>query len=96
MAAVRQVNVLMNLGVADYNGLQTNFSYRGNSRMYAAVSYTLSKATNTTKRTATASTRTRASSPARRGRTRTELVDQRHRAVITFSYRFPFNITAAP
>src|SRR5207247_5534333 len=44
---VRSVNVLTNLGVADYNGLQTNFSYRGNSRMYAAVSYTLSKATNT-------------------------------------------------
>ena len=45
---VRQVNVLMNLGVADYDGLQTQVSYRGNSKMYAAVSYTLSKATNTT------------------------------------------------
>src|SRR5205814_8452843 len=44
---VRQVNVLMNLGVADYNGLQTMFSYRGNRKMYASVSYTLSKATNT-------------------------------------------------
>ena len=29
---VRQVNVLMNLGVADYDGLQTQVSYRGNSR----------------------------------------------------------------
>ena len=28
---VRQVNVLMNLGVADYDGLQTQVSYRGNS-----------------------------------------------------------------
>jgi hypothetical protein len=45
---VRQVNVLENYGVADYDGLQTLFSYRGNSRMYASVSYTLSKATNTT------------------------------------------------
>ena len=45
---VRQVNVLMNLGVADYDGLQTQVSYRGNRHMYAAVSYTLSKATNTT------------------------------------------------
>ena len=26
---VRNVNVLMNLGVADYNGLQTQVSYRG-------------------------------------------------------------------
>src|SRR4029079_3323859 len=45
---VRSVNVLMNLGEADYNGLQTLVSYRGSSNMYAAVSYTLSKATNTT------------------------------------------------
>ena len=45
---VRNVNVLMNLGVADYDGLQTQVSYRGNPKMYAAVSYTLSKATNTT------------------------------------------------
>ena len=29
---VRQVNVLMNLGVADYDGLQTQVSYRGNSK----------------------------------------------------------------
>src|SRR5213079_1132057 len=45
---VRSVNVLMNLGVAEYDGLQTQISYRGHRRMYAAVSYTLSKATNTT------------------------------------------------
>ena len=45
---VRKVNVLMNLGVADYDGLQTQVSYRGNPKMYAQVSYTLSKATNTT------------------------------------------------
>ena len=38
----------MNLGVAHYNALQTNFVYRGNRKMYASVSYTLSKATNTT------------------------------------------------
>jgi hypothetical protein len=43
---VRQVNVLTNLGVADYDGLQTQISFRGNRRMYAAISYTLSKATN--------------------------------------------------
>ena len=43
---MRQVNVLTNLGVADYDGLQTLVSYRGNRKMYAAISYTLSKATN--------------------------------------------------
>ncbi len=32
---VRQVNVLMNLGVADYDGLQTQVSYRGNRHMFA-------------------------------------------------------------
>ena len=32
---VRSVNVLMNLGVADYDGLQTQVSYRGNAKMYA-------------------------------------------------------------
>ena len=37
----------MNLGVSDYDGLQTEVSYRGHSKMYAALSYTLSKATNT-------------------------------------------------
>ena len=46
---IRQVNVLTNLGKADYDGLQIQFSYRGNRKIYAAVSYTLSKATNTTK-----------------------------------------------
>jgi hypothetical protein len=92
---VRQVNVLMNLGVADYNGLQTSFSYRGNRRMYAAVSYTLSKATNTTEPDGNGIA---PNDPnlARLGEVERGLsvVDQRHRAVITFSYRFPFNITA--
>jgi hypothetical protein len=32
---VRQVNVLMNLGVADYDGLQTQFIYRGSRRFFA-------------------------------------------------------------
>src|ERR1041385_750141 len=45
---VRQVNVLTNLGVADYDGLQTQLTYRGNRRLYASLSNTLSKATNTT------------------------------------------------
>ena len=92
---VRQVNVLMNLGVADYNGLQTNFSYRGNSRMYAAVSYTLSKATNTTEPDGNGINPTE-SIISRLGEVERgpSVVDQRHRAVITFSYRFPYNFTA--
>src|SRR4029079_6859927 len=92
---VRQVNVLMNLGDADYNGLQTSFSFRGHSRMFASVSYTLSKATNTTEPdgngiAANQSIISRLGEEERGP----SVVDQRHRAVITFSYRFPFDITA--
>jgi len=92
---VRQVNVLMNLGVADYNGLQTQFSYRGLSRVYAAISYTLSKTTNTTEPDGNGIGPDQ-SIIARLGEQERgpSVLDQRHRAVLTFSYRLPFNITA--
>ena len=48
---VRQINVLTNLGESDYHALQTQITYRRSARMYAALSYTLSSATNTTERT---------------------------------------------
>jgi len=92
---VRQVNVIMNLGVADYNGLQTQFSYRGNRRMYAAFSYTLSKATNTFEPDGNGIGPNESNlsqlGEIERG---PSVVDQRHRAVFTFNYRFPFDITA--
>jgi hypothetical protein len=92
---VRQVNVIMNLGVADYDGLQTQFSYRGSRRMYAAVSYTLSKATNTFEPDGNGIGPNESNitqlGEIERG---PSVVDQRHRAVITFYYRFPFDITA--
>jgi hypothetical protein len=92
---VRQVNVLMNLGIADYNGLQTQVSYRGNSKMYAAVSYTFSKATNTTEPDGNGINPDQ-SNIARLGEIERgpSVLDQRHRAVITFSYKLPFHITA--
>ena len=92
---IRQVNVLMNLGVADYDGLQTQVSYRGNRRMYAAVSYTLSKATNTTEPDGNGAGPNE-NNIARLGEVERgpSFLDQRHRAVITFHYQFPFNITA--
>ena len=34
---VRQVNVLMNLGNADYDGLQTQVTYRGYSQLFASL-----------------------------------------------------------
>ncbi len=92
---VRQVNVLMNLGVGDYDGLQNQISYRGNSRMYAAVSYTLSKATDTTEPDGNGTSPDQ-SIISRLGETERgpSFLDQRHRAVITFTYRLPFHITA--
>ena len=92
---VRTVNVLMNLGVADYDGLQTLVSYRGNSKMYASLSYTLAKATNTTEPDGNG-INPNDSNVARLGEEERgpSVVDQRHRAVITFSYNLPLSITA--
>ena len=91
---VRQVNVLTNFGIADYDGLQTQFTYRVNSRIYAAVSYTLSKTTNTSEPDGNG-IGPNESNIARLGEEERgpSLLDQRHRAVITFSYRFPLGIT---
>src|SRR5262249_45286405 len=92
---VRAVNVLMNLGAADYDGLQTQVSYQGSRRMYGAVSYTLAKATNTSEPDGNG-IGPNESNIARLGEIERgpSLLDQRHRAVITFHYRFPRNITA--
>jgi hypothetical protein len=91
---VRQVNVLTNLGVADYDGLQTQISYRGNSRMYLSVGYTLSRATNTSEPDGNG-IGPNDSNIARLGEIERgpSLLDQRHRAVIMFDYRLPFDIT---
>jgi hypothetical protein len=92
---VRQVNVIMNLGVADYDGLQTQFSYRGSRKMYAAVSYTLSKATNTFEPDGNGIGPNESNisqlGEIERG---PSVVNQRHRAVVTFYYRLPFDFTA--
>jgi hypothetical protein len=90
---VRSVNVLMNLGEADYDGLQTQISYR-RARWYANVSYTLSKATNTTEPDGNG-VNPNDSNVARLGEQERgpSVVDQRHRAVITFYYQLPRDIT---
>ncbi|HYJ91076.1 MAG TPA: hypothetical protein VEV84_07200, partial [Pyrinomonadaceae bacterium] len=92
---VRQVNVLMNLGVADYDGLQTQVRYQGVSRMTFSVSYTLSKATNTTEPDGNGINPSQ-SIISRLGKDERgpSVLDQRHRAVIMFSYRFPWGFTA--
>ena len=91
---VRQVNVLMNLGEADYNGLQTQVTYRGMPRLFAALSYTLSKATNTFEPDGNGIAPNQGIisrlGEEERG---PSVVDQRHRAVLTLTYALPFNIT---
>ena len=92
---VRQVSVLTNFGEADYDGLQTQISYRGSSRFYASVSYTLSKTTNTSEPDGNGigpnqNVITRLGEEERGP----SLLDQRHRAVIMFSYRFPLGFRA--
>jgi hypothetical protein len=91
---VRSVNVIMNLGTAQYDGLQTQFSYRGNPRYQASVSYTLAKATNTTEPDGNGINPNDANI-ARLGEEERgpSVVDQRHRAVIQGSYNFPYNVT---
>jgi hypothetical protein len=92
---VRQVNVLTNLGDAEYNGLQTQLTYRGSSRLFATLSYTLSKATNTFEPDGNG-VGSNQSIISRLGQQEEgpSLLDQRHRAVFTLSYQLPFNITA--
>ncbi|HEV2765111.1 MAG TPA: TonB-dependent receptor, partial [Pyrinomonadaceae bacterium] len=92
---VRQVNVLMNLGEADYDGLQTQLTYRGSRRMFASVGYTLSKATNTFEPDGNGigpnESRISQLGEQERG---PSVLDQRHRAVIQFLYHLPFGFTA--
>lgn len=92
---VRQVSVLTNLGVADYDGLQTQVTYRGNRKIYAAVSYTLSKATNTSEPDGNGIAPDQGNFD-RQGEFERgpSLLDQRHRAVLTFSYQLPLHLTA--
>lgn len=91
---IRQVNVLTNLGVADYDGLQTQIRYRGNSKLYASVSYTLSKATNTSEPDGNGigpneSIITQLGEVERAP----SVLDQRHRVVVTASYKLPLNFS---
>jgi hypothetical protein len=92
---IRQVNVLMNFGYASYDGLQTQIRYRGNSRIQFDVSYTLSNATNTTEPDGNG---INPNQPILSRLGNEELgpsvLDQRHRAVVDFSYRFPLGFRA--
>jgi hypothetical protein len=89
---VRQVNVLMNLGEADYNALQTQLRYH-DSKLDASIGYTLSKATNTTEPDGNG-INPNDGNIARLGEVERgpSLLDQRHRGVIALAYRLPYDI----
>ncbi len=91
---IRQVNVLMNLGFADYDGLQTQITYKGNKKFFASLSYTLSKATNTSEPDGNGINPDQGNI-ARLGAVERgpSLLDQRHRAVIFASYNLPLHFT---
>jgi hypothetical protein len=91
---VLNINTIMNLGVADYDGLQTLFTYRANPKLFVAVSYTLSKATNTTEPDGNGIAPNQPDITSLGEQERgPSLLDQRHRAVISVSYELPYHIT---
>jgi len=87
----RQINVVENFGVADYDGLQTMVRWRG-ERTTLEVSYTLSKATNTTEPNGNGAGQNDFNQLGEEERG-PSLLDQRHRAVVTASYRLPYDVT---
>lgn len=91
---VRNVTTLMNLGEADYDGLETLLRYN-RGPFQGSVSYTLSKATNTTEPDGNGFGPNQMN-VARLGEEERgpSIVDQRHRAVIQASYAFPHDFTA--
>ena len=88
----RQINVIANQGVADYNGLQTMLRYT-DARTLLSVSYTLSKTTNTTEPNGNGAGPNDYNQLGAPYETAPGLLDQRHRAVILFSYRLPADVT---
>ena len=87
----RQINAVVNLGEADYDALQTVARWQ-TSRAWLSISYTLSKATNTTELNGNAAGPNDFNQLGETERG-PSILDQRHRAVISASYRFPSDIT---
>jgi hypothetical protein len=86
----RQINVVENLGVADYDGLQTMVRWQ-TPRAFASVSYTLSKATNTTEPNGNGPNPNDFNQLGEEERG-PSILDQRHRAVISATYRLPYHV----
>jgi len=87
-------HVLMKTSASPITTGTDEFQLRGTRACNAAVSYTLSKATTPRTGRQRHQPEREHHLPARRGRTRTECGRSASSRRITFSYRFPFNITA--
>jgi outer membrane receptor protein involved in Fe transport len=87
----RQINAIENVGVADYDGLQTMVRWQ-TGRAFASVSYTLSKATNTTEPNGNGPNPNDFNQIGEEERG-PSILDQRHRAVISAMYRLPYHVT---
>jgi hypothetical protein len=87
----RTISVVENLGVADYDGLQTMVRWQ-NAKSVMSVSYTVSKATNTTEPNGNGAGQQDFNQLGEEERG-PSLLDQRHRVVIFGSYRLPSNVT---
>jgi hypothetical protein len=84
----RQINAIENLGVADYDALQTMVRWQS-SRALVSLSYTLSKTTNTTEPDGNGAGPNDVNQLGAPYETAPSLLDQRHRAVIMATYRLP-------
>jgi hypothetical protein len=88
----RQINVVENLGMADYKALQTSLRWHHGPAL-VSISYTLSKATNTTEPDGNAAGPNDFNQLGEEERG-PSILDQRHRAVVSLSYRLPADVTA--
>jgi hypothetical protein len=86
----RRISVIENLGVADYNGLQTNVRWQ-NEVAQVSLSYTLSKATNTYEPDGEGAGPNDFNQLGPAYETGPSLQGQRHRAVLVASYRLPLS-----
>ena len=87
----RSINVVANLGEAEYDGLQTFLAWRPRAAVLS-LSYTLSKATNTTEPNGNGPGPNDFNQLGEDERG-PSILDQRHRAVLSASYEFPMHVT---
>src|SRR5262245_13878099 len=87
----RQIYVAENLGTADYDGMTLAARWH-NEKMFASVSYTISKATNTIEPDAVGVVGPNDFNELNQEERAPSALDQRHRAVFTLTHRLPYDL----